>query len=151
IAFDPAAPDWYVPPVGFGPVAPTWPARIACLAGYASTWSERWIETGLPDDLDFAFFQAAPRDQQLDALATDAQLILENLHPSSDRFVGRLPGHRARALVEPEGLEVEMVCDTLAIDTDRLLATLTWRGSFWASDCPRAERVILALEPPDSP
>lgn len=151
IAFDPAAPDWYVPPVGFAPIAPLWPSRASALGAYASTWSERWIESGLPDDLDFAFFQIAPRDQQIDGCEPNAVLTLENLHPAIDRFSTRLAGHRARALVEPEGLEIEMICDTVVIDTDRLLVTLTWRGSFWESDCPDARRLIVALEPHDSP
>lgn len=151
IGFEPAGPGWHVPPVGYGPIAPSWPTRMATLGGYASTWNERWVEAGLPDDLDFSYFQAAPRDQQLEAFSTDAQIVLENLHPKADRFVTRLAGHRARAVVEPELVEVEMVCDTVVIDTDRLLVTLTWRGSFWATDCPRASRVVLALETIGSP
>ena len=53
-------------PAGFGPIAPRWPGRIAKLHRHAAEWdAARWSERPLPDDVDSAFFNVAPGDQQV--------------------------------------------------------------------------------------
>jgi hypothetical protein len=98
---------------------------------------------GLPDGLldarfDFGFFNAAPEDQQLDALAADATISLGGLLRGVPRREVRLPGARPRLFVAAameQGRtlriprEVPLRCDTLAIDTDRAVCTLTWRAA----------------------
>lgn len=149
-AVDPAPPDWSLGPVGFGPVSPHWPARSIGLRGPAPTLSGHSYGR-LGDGFDFSFFQAAPRDQQFSHLATDTQLVLENLHPVIASLVTRLPGHRARAVLEPTGAEIPLVCDAIAIDTDAQKVTLVWRGSFRAQDHAGASRALVVLEPRDNP
>src|SRR6185436_20451978 len=58
------------------------------------------------------------------------RLVLENLHRDHERLVTRLPGLRPRARLEAGGSqrEIPLACDTLWIDTDRAICTLTWRG-----------------------
>ncbi len=159
VAFSPAAP-WTVPTVGLGPIAPSWPQRSSLPSGaplplrpgpHGASWPEGWVEQGVPDDADFLFFQVAPRDQQLEHLATDLQIVLENLSPNAAMVGTRLPGHRVRAFLAPGGLEVEMVADTLVIHTDQQTATLTWRGTFLMSSARDLERVVIARENRDEP
>ena len=146
VATSPAAP---LEPVGFGPIAPSWPERATKLG--RRTHADGLLRQPLPEDLDPRYFNAAPRDQQLDALADDAMILLEHLHPDHPRLITSLPGIHPRAFVErprsgPE--ELELACDTLWIDTDRSIATLTWRGQV-AIDNPAAQgRVLVAMENP---
>ena len=126
------SPRDHVEPIGLGPIAPGWPERRERLRQHAQAFlSGAWAGQALPDDLDLGFFNAAPRDQQLDALRDNERIVLENLHPEIPRLVTNLPGVRPRAFAEIPGSpprELGMVCDTLWIDTDSGLCTLTWRG-----------------------
>jgi hypothetical protein len=155
VAHSPSPPDWSVPLVGVGPVAPSWPQRTMGLgeAGaslratrFGAVWPEAWIEHGVPEDADFSFFQVAPADQQLERLPTDLHVVLENLSPKSAILGTRLPGHRVRGFAGPSATEVEFSCDTLVVDTDRQVATLTWRATIYASVFPRLERFVVLLE-----
>ncbi len=116
-----------IPPVGFGPIAPTWPGRAPRRGG-----DPRWPSGGqrMPEGFDPAFFNAALSDQQVESLRGDERLVLENLHRDHERLVTRLPGIRPRALLDVPGgpREIPLGCDTLWIDTDRAICTLTWRG-----------------------
>ncbi|NUO54471.1 MAG: DUF2169 domain-containing protein, partial [Polyangiaceae bacterium] len=155
-AFEPKGPDFTVPPVGLGPIAPHWPLRRIAVSGMAlrpgpggTSWPEAWVDHGVPDDGELTFFQIAPTDQQLDHLPTDGQLVLENLSPKSQTLGTRMPGHRARAFLAPSATEIELVCDTMVIDTDRELVTLTWRGSYFVTKVPESERVVIVLDARD--
>jgi hypothetical protein len=125
-------PKDFVEPVGFGPIAASWPSRREKLGRHAASWSTAaWADQPLPEDIDPSFFNAAPRDQQLDAIRPNERVILENLHPEHARLSTNLPGLAPRAFVERRGAgaqEITMTCDTLWIETDRGICTLTWRG-----------------------
>ncbi|AKT43479.1 DUF2169 family type VI secretion system accessory protein [Chondromyces crocatus] len=128
-------------PIGFGPISPGWAPRRSKLGRYAASWTPHTVRSApLPEDLDRSFFNAAPRDQQLNGLSEDVRIVLENLHPQIPRLVTNLPGVRPRAVLEGRGGHhaLAMRVDTLWIDTDRQLCTLTWSGQ-------------LALERPDEP
>ncbi len=144
----------HLPPVGFGPIAPSWPSRREHIGHRAGDWpSPRWMDQPLPPDLDPAYFNAAPRDQQIESLRDDERIILENLHPSHPRLVTSLPGLRPRARVERRGKadeEVMMRADTLWIDTDRGICTLTWRGRVSIDQPREIARLIMDLERPGS-
>jgi hypothetical protein len=116
--------------VGFGPIAPSWPGRRELAADAAPAWLER-AEGPAPAGFDFGYFNAAPRDQQLELLRGSSRLVLENLSPSHPHLETTLPALRPRVfLVAPSGraTDVALRCDTLWIDTDRAIAVLTWRG-----------------------
>jgi hypothetical protein len=128
-------------PIGLGPLAPTWPTRRDLLGKHAASFvSYAWSSKPLPDGFDMSFFNAAPRDQQLAQLDDDATIVLENLHPMHPVLETALPGLRPQVVRhrrgQPEPLRMRL--DTLTFDTDRALATLTWRGA-------------IALERPDEP
>jgi hypothetical protein len=71
-----------------------------------------------------------------------------NLHPQHARLVTALPGRRPSVTLErggagPEGLG--MRADTLWIDTDRGICTVTWRGHAWLRSATEAGRVIATV------
>jgi len=120
---------------GLGPIAPTWHPRRSQMQSGLEAWLDAWPPTvAWPRDDDGRFFNAAADDQQLDApLAPDERIYLENLHRDHPVLDTRLPGARARGFVRwPSGQVTELLlrADTLWIDTDRGLATVTYRGAF---------------------
>ena len=92
--------------------------------------------------------QEAPLDQQLAPLRGDERLVLENIHPAHPTLVTRLPGLFPRAHVEaPGAARLPLVADTLRIDADRALVTLTWRGVLAVDEVGAEVRVDVQLAP----
>jgi hypothetical protein len=141
-------PTDFIDPVGFGPIAAGWPTRQSKLGRLRGQWSERMLSAlPMPEEIDPAYFLAAPADQQLNSLRSNERLILENLHPTLPRLVTSLPGVEPRAFVERPGAapqELPMTCDTLWIDTDRGICTLTWRAQLQLSRSEEAGRIVVA-------
>lgn len=147
--FPVGGPGDVIPPVCFGPIAPTWPARSRRLHPALAGWDHRrWYERPLPDDLDPAFFNAAPPDQQVDGIRPDERVELENLHPDHPRLLTRLVASAPRVIVErPDAAEevLGMRCDTLRIDTDRGTCALTWRAQIPLDRRDAPGRVLITL------
>ncbi|HVK69508.1 MAG TPA: DUF2169 domain-containing protein [Polyangium sp.] len=144
-----STPSTPIAPVGFGPLAPGWPTRRGRLGRYAASFTPHsLIAAPLPEDLDRSFFNVAPSDQQLGELAEDARIVLENMHPQIPRLVTNLPGLRPRAVLEGRGGAhvLPLHCDTLWIDTDRQLATLTFRGRIQLERLEEPGRIVVTLE-----
>lgn len=141
-----------VAPVGFGPIAAGWRLRRDRLRHRAEAWSEARFEDGpLGDDFDADYFQVASADQQLDALRDEEILVLENLHADHPRLVTQLSGLQPKAFVDIPGQtprDLRLVADTLWIDTDRSLCTLTWRGQVPLVDRDQPGRVVVAAVGP---
>ena len=140
---------------GLGPIPPSWQARRAALGGLDPAALSRPTPT-LPTAFDFAYFNAAPAEQQLPSLRGDEQVLMSGLHPTLADIAWRLPGMRAHASLELEGAkhDVPLELDTLWIEGETLRATLTWRGSVAVaeSDAPRLEsgRVLTTLAKGDA-
>ncbi|MDI1437326.1 DUF2169 domain-containing protein, partial [Polyangium sorediatum] len=136
--FEPAgfvlrSPVQEVPPVGFGPIASRWPTRMEHLRAHRSTWPhEGWHEHPLPAGVDASYWNAAPKDQQITELPAQAQILLEHLHPEQPRMIALVEDVRPRAMVTRSGSspqEVWLRADTLFIDTDRAVCSVTWRAA----------------------
>jgi hypothetical protein len=128
----------------FGPIAPTWRARRSLCDDAATFWAYGVARDprldgpalgAAPPRFDFAFFNAAPPDQQVDLLRPGTPIELENLHPDHARLVTRLPKLKPQVFATPTAgaartrvEEIIVRCDSLWIDTDRTVAVLTWRG-----------------------
>jgi hypothetical protein len=134
---------------GFGPVAPTWPSRSKKLTRVDDDWSEAdWWGRPLPKELDQSYFNAAPEDQQLESLGQGEEMTLVNLHPHFDHLVTKIPSIAPLAYVEHANGDHELLtmrCDTLFIETDEDLCTLTWRGQMRLDDPDSGARCIIAL------
>jgi hypothetical protein len=111
----------------------------------------------IPRGFDYAVFNVAPPEQQLETLSLTAQIVLDGLGPGGRR-TARLPGIRPRVFVlsgsgfggarPPD--EVVLRCDTLWIDADRSLCTLVWRGVVATPPGQReAPALVLALDEGD--
>lgn len=124
-------------PAHFGPVAAAWAPRNRSLGRYRRRWRrERW--PWLPEDFDYAHFNAAPLDQRVPGyLRGDEEIELQNLVPDCPVYRTQLPGLRLRCFLREamdasedsgEVREVPLVLDTLWIDSDTGQLILVWRG-----------------------
>ncbi|WP_157671064.1 DUF2169 domain-containing protein, partial [Chitinibacter sp. GC72] len=103
----------------------------------------------LPEDFDFAYWNAAPADQQINWPAGNFLLDLTNLTPSG-LLRTALPGHRAFVLARMHSgqlLPLPMRTDTLIIDTDALTITLVHRLSVPADAPIRVLEARFETEP----
>jgi len=147
--------DVAVPAIGFGPIAARWPIRRDKLGSLAEHFvGDRWTEVAIGMDFDGSYFQSAPLDQQIDAIRPDEPIMLENMHPEHERLATRLPGIMPRTRVEIEGLppwELELVADTLWIDTNRGICAVTWRGQLPLDGRDQPGTIRIGLERPGEP
>jgi hypothetical protein len=149
----PHAPGDFIEPAGFGPIAPTWPHRRLKLGRHEARFTSRDLASEpLPPDMDHGFWNSAPRDQQPGVIRSNERILLEHLHPTHARLVTALPGFYPRAFVD-KGLggtpqELPLTCDTLWIDTDRAICTLTWRGCLPIEGPTQTGRILIAMERP---
>jgi hypothetical protein len=100
-----SSPGDYIEPVGFGPIAPTWRDRMERLGPHAAAFTPDSVRRRpLPENFDGAYFNAAPRDQQVDAIRSGERLVLEHLHRDHARLVTSLRGVYPQARGDPAGL-----------------------------------------------
>lgn len=137
--------DEFIPPIGFGPVAATWPSRADLIARAPQAVAE-----GL-DGPSAAYYNAAPSDQLLSVLRDNERIVLENLHPEHARLVTSLPGFRPAIFVDRSrgpAHRVQPRADALWIDTDRGIATLTWRVQVPLAHPDEPGRILVGMEAP---
>lgn len=118
-------------PMGFGPIARSWEPRIR----FAGTYNQRWIEElapSWPPDFDHRFFQATPLDQQVPGYLQGGERVgISGVSPDGD-IIFDLPKERLLLKGHFHG-RVErklMVLDSVVIEPDEGVFTLTWRASF---------------------
>lgn len=120
-------------PAGLGPLDCRWAARRSKAGSYDESWlRERW--PWFPADFDWAYFNAAPADQQVPYLRGDEPIVLEGMQ-ASGKLESQLPGVRPRCFARrregalgPAFEEVDLALDTVWIDADSKRMTLVWRG-----------------------
>jgi hypothetical protein len=89
----------------------------------------------IPGDFDWQYFQSAPADQRVAAIAGDEWIWLEGLRDDHKHFRSRLPETRAAArLYGTAGASVPdyvpLRAESLHIDAERGVCSLVWRGSY---------------------
>lgn len=102
----------------------------------------------LTEGVHYGYFQSGPPDQQIPFLRGDETVVLEGLSPAGAVVRSRLPGDvaRARAYFPPtRETPIELSLDTLVIDGDRGLCTVTWRGCVSAGDLGMLSELIVAV------
>jgi hypothetical protein len=140
-------------PVGLGPIPASWPWRRSLLCGEAPWTGEVWLDSPLPPNWNFSFFNVGPPDQQLEELRPDEPIHLEHLHPDQPHLDTRLPAVRPCVFVErARGAEaLALRADTLWIDTNRLVQTVTWRGQLTLDENEESVRVLSVATEPGGP
>lgn len=124
-----AQPGVMVPFIGVGPIAPSWPMRAGLLRHEDAEWLAAPLERPMPAGFDARYFSVAPPDQRAaEPFHADERLLLECLHPQHPRLVANLAGVRP-ALYGARGPELaKLVADTLVVDTDRGIVTVSFRA-----------------------
>lgn len=138
----------------FGPVSPNWPVRHAKLGTFDASWSaKRW--PSMPVDHDWAYWQSAPTDQQLETARGDETFVLVGVHPKYGVIEGRLPGRTARCFADRSGqlYEVPLRLDTIAFDADTMKVDMSFRGSMEVVDEEASDvaAVFVTMEPVEGP
>jgi hypothetical protein len=143
-------------PQSFGPVGRTWQPRLAC----AGTYDKRWLEPDppiVPEDFDEAYYNCAPRDQQIDGyLRGDETVRVKNMHPVHVDLTFTLPKMRVRCLADREreaGRQLEDVpthLDTLWVDMEAMMAVLVWRARLLDSAAAGVSHLLVISEPLES-
>ena len=142
---------------GFGPLSRGWPVRSR-LPGAAGLRQLPGPLVEIPDTFDWAYFQVAPPDQRVDRLRGDEWIVLAGVHPKRASFSTRLPGVKGAARIHDRsrggpGQPLELTADTVRIDLDRQICSITWRGRFPVAtpDALASTHVVAAIEWPGRP
>ncbi|MEP7126576.1 MAG: DUF2169 domain-containing protein [Byssovorax sp.] len=142
----PGIADDAIDPIGLGPIAADWIDRRRRAGGAAPA---DLVRAPFGEGFDATYFQAAPADQQVDSLRPTERITLVNLLARNARLVTDLPDLLPRALVEIAGRsprEITLAPDTLWIDTDRAICTLTFRGQIDVDAAAREGRILVAAD-----
>lgn len=147
-------------PAGFGPIDVMWPQRLEKQGTYDDKWQrERWPH--FPDDMDYAFFHAAPKDQWIEGYFNgDESIEILNMHPDAQCIQSHLPNARIRCFVTRKKdlqarpgeqdvfEEVKTRIDTVWLFPGILRGVAVYRGSTEVQDEEYADvrRVFLATE-----
>jgi len=117
-------------PEGFGPISRWWEPRVK----YAGTYDEAWRKDTwpfLPDDFDFAFYNSATPDLQVNGyLQGDETVVLEGMLPEAETITTALVGYTPICVVEDDSATFHRLfprLDTVTIDIDERLIYHTWR------------------------
>lgn len=134
---------------------PTSARRLAPAPHGVTSWARHTI----PGQFDFSAFNAAIPKHRVSELMPGTTLVLEGLLPSSPvravqisslaPYIFYVPGPDPASL--RAGQRVPLVCDTLWIDVDRALFTLTWRGAVERATGAARPLLVATMRPADDP
>lgn len=122
-------PDGVYQPMAFGSVGRGWSSRLK----HAGTYDQNWIDNTfpfLPSDFNEAYYQAAPDDQQIPYLKGGEEVVMVNLTPEG-RIAFHLPIIDVPVVFfRKKGgrHETQAMIDTIVIEPDKRIFTLTWRA-----------------------
>lgn len=115
------------------------PARLPAARGMRS----------LASDFDYHAFNAAPPEQRRAYLAPGEPVRLEGLSPRGDRAFDlprEVPRVRLSLYGVPADPELQIVADTLWIDSDQEIAVIVYRGMLVTPRLDRVSRIAVSLE-----
>jgi hypothetical protein len=137
-------------PAGFGPISAAWPVRHRLLRDLPRRLLDGPVME-LPRGFDWTYFQSAPPDQQLAELPDGATFVLESFDENRPRIELALP--RAEVVGAVYGLDPEhpeaaselgFRLDTVHVDADAWLVTLTFRAYVEVADDATLGRLLVA-------
>lgn len=129
-------------------VGRAYPPRNRSARQLAARLSVGRIERALETSAAHGYAFDGPLQLELPEIGPAEELVLEHLHPDHPRLETRLPGLQMYGFVErPQAAaqELSFALDTLWIDTERAICTLTWRGQVPVSRVDEAGRILVAL------
>lgn len=135
-----------VDPVGFGPIARDWQPRV----GYAGTYDEQWMANRmplLPMDFDDRFHNAAPPELVLPGYIAAGEWVQVVGCTAGGQLTFRLPPFQPYATVMVGGRidEVDLACNSVTVDTDRMRLLLLWKGALRVHrEVPRLKRTTIS-------
>ena len=137
---------------GFGPLSRGWPIRKRLLGAADRKALDRPIAE-VPAGFDWAYYQSAPIDQRTEYLTGNEWIVIDGMNPEYAHIQSYLPAARGLARVYGvadggAGHPLTLVADTLRIDADALVCSVTWRGSFpvQSEDALAAVRIFAGVE-----
>lgn len=155
-----------IEPAGFGPLSCMHPQRAALRGTYDENYLKQHAP-GFPPDVDWTYFNMAPRDQWLDQpLRGDEPFALQNLHPTRALIQGHLPGLKTRVFAQYQDQadddanpadgklkEIAMRLTTAWFLPEAERMVLVWHGLAEVADEDAADvaHLLLALERLDEP
>jgi uncharacterized protein YjbI with pentapeptide repeats len=139
-------------PAGVGPYDVTWPQRMAKAGTYDKAWFDRYYP-GLARDIDWGFFNVAPKDQQIHGFFRgDEELVFRNLHPDRPDLTCRLPSVQLRCFMrrkrrsgEEVDAEIEMKLDTLWLFPHAAHGILVFHGTARVREDDASDVSVLYL------
>ncbi len=135
-------------PMAFGSIPRSWPDRVKLAGTYDQDWQDNTFPF-LPADFDNAYFQAAPKEQQMPYPKSGEKVCLINLTPEG-RTEFALPRINLLAwffLKNGEEIGKELVPDTVMIEPDERRLTMTCRASLpLKKNMMEVEMVVLGLD-----
>ena len=122
-------PKGVIRPANFGAIAPLWAPRSDSNALFDQEYMDK-VFPSLPESLDLAVYNAAPRDQHLDEILGDEEFRLTNLHRDRELITGLLPQYVPRVFANrlDSFEEVNLVPETLWLLPDLNLGALLFCG-----------------------
>lgn len=117
-------------PMAFGPIGRGWTDRLQ----YAGTYDQDWIDNTfpfLPADFNELYYQAASADQRIPYPQGGEEVVMVNLTPEG-RTAFNLPTIDVPVVFfrkKGERHETRAVIDTIVIEADHGIFTITWRAS----------------------
>ena len=115
-------------PMSFGPLGRNWTPRLQLAGSYDQDWAENRFPLP-PSDFDAAYFQAAPVDQQIPYPQGGEAVFLQNLTTTGQTGF-TLPGIEMPVVFfhqKGSRVEKQAVIDTIILEPDEGLFTMTWR------------------------
>jgi len=104
----------------------------------AGTYDQKWLENlfpGLPEDIDWTIFNAAPEDQHIEAFFKgDEPFEIKGMHPEKPRIQANLPGFKSRCFINQktgdgeEFKEIKTSLDTVWLFPHAEKGIGVWRG-----------------------
>jgi hypothetical protein len=139
-------------PAGLSWLGRAWTPRIQ----RAGTYDDAWLASRhpfLPADFSFEYWNAAPRDQQIEWPTRGLDVELWNLTPlaqSRDGYVGfEVPPHRAFVMAYVSGLPIPVPArlDTVVVDAEAMKVACVWRALVPRAFAPRRLEARFEMNP----
>jgi hypothetical protein len=115
-------------PVGFGPIAAHWRDRVALAGTYDEAW-QNGRRPLPPEDFSVAYFNVAPKDQQLNEYEPGEELRLVNMTTSVRERIGLPVLQVPVTFVTPDEMSEEIaVVDTVIVEPEERRISLLARA-----------------------